>query len=177
MITPLVAAAVLAAGGPAPTTVAVADLQFAPASVKVAVGSTVSWEFGDAMAHTATSDQGFWDSGTQTSGDTYTHTFRSAGTFAYRCTFHPSMRGKVRVPVSATGTSKAGWNLRWSTDAVDGELYDVQVRVGKGAWSDLRSDTRATSMRFWRLGTWSVRARTVDGQPSAWSPVVKVTSN
>jgi len=32
----------------------------------------------------------------QTDGD-YRHTFEQAGTFAYRCTVHPTMTGKVVV--------------------------------------------------------------------------------
>lgn len=161
------------AGGPPAPIVTVANMQFSPASMKVMIGTTVRWEFEDAMAHTATSDQGFWDSGSQGSGDAYTFQFRSAGTFPYHCSFHPSMRGTVKVPVNVTGSPRAGWTLRWTTSAPAGVIYDVQVRKGTGKWKALRSDTRTQSASFARKGTWSVRARTIGGEPSGWSPAVR----
>lgn len=183
MIARLVAAALLAtglaavpaatstAGGP---TVSVADMQFTPASLKVGLGATVTWSFSDSVAHTSTSDQGFWNSGPKSSGDTFAHTFASAGSYRYHCTFHPSMTGSVRVPVGRSGSPSTGWTLRWATGA-SSATYDVEVRKGTGAWKMLRNDTSAVSMSFHRLGTWSVRARTQDGSaPSGWSPLVKV---
>ena len=95
--------------------VTVAGMAFSPASVTVGLGESVTWTFQDATPHTTTSDQGFWDSGTRSGGATYSRAFTSAGTFAYHCTIHSMMRGKVAVPVSASGSPGAGWTLRWST--------------------------------------------------------------
>jgi plastocyanin len=51
--------------------------------------------------HTATSDASStesWDSGNQGVGQTYSHTFTKAGTFAYHCTPHmTAMKGTVIV--------------------------------------------------------------------------------
>lgn len=161
------------AGGP---TVSVADMRFTPASLKVGLGATVTWSFPDAMAHTTTSTQGFWDSGSKSGGDTFQLVFESAGSFPYRCTFHPSMRGSVLVPVFKTGSAAEGWTLRWGTSA--GNTYDVQVRKGSGAWKKFRTDTTAVTASFQRPGTWSVRARTRAGSSTSdWSPVVKVTTS
>ena len=158
MITRIVAALVLAAGlsvtvpaapvtagGP---TVSVADMRFTPADIKVALGATVTWSFPDAMAHTATSTQGFWDSGVRSGGATFQLKFNSAGTYPYVCTIHPPMRGSVRVPVVRSGTT-----LRWA--ASGGDTYDVQVRKGKGAWKAFRTGTSAVTARFVKEGTWS----------------------
>ena len=91
-------------------------MAFSPASVTVGLGERVTWTFQDATAHTSTSDQGFWNSGTKSGGATYSRAFTSAGTFAYHCTIHPMMRGKVRVPVDGDRVRRnAGWKLRWST--------------------------------------------------------------
>src|SRR6478736_4956505 len=104
------------AGGPAPTIVTVAEMQFTPATVRVPmIGYPVYWDFQDAVVHTTTSDQGFWDSGPHSSGATFAWTFNSAGTFGYHCIYHSHMTGKVLVPVNATGSSTAGWDLRWTT--------------------------------------------------------------
>lgn len=154
----------------------VADMRFTPATLKTSLGSTVTWSFPDAMAHTTTSNQGFWNSGPKSGGATYAHTFGSAGSFAYRCTIHPMMTGTVQVPVARTGSAASGWALRWATSAGSGgTTYDVQVRKGTGPWKALRTDTTAPSASFAKKGSWSVRARTSGGSgASGWSPAVVV---
>jgi len=37
------------------------------------------------------------DSGTLAQGKSFTHTFKSAGSLAYRCSIHPNMTGTVTV--------------------------------------------------------------------------------
>lgn len=186
MITRLLAGLLIAAGlvavpgGPASSggpTVSVADMRFTPASLTVGLGSPVTWTYPDAMAHTSTSTQGFWNSGAKSGGDTFTHTFDGAGSYPYQCTIHPSMRGTVRVPVSRAGAADSGWTLRWAVAAGDA-TYDVQVRKGTGTWKALRTDTSGVSASFHRPGTWAVRARTqVGSSTSGWSPAVKVTTS
>jgi plastocyanin len=172
------AAAVLAAAGPSGATVSVADMAFTPATVTVVVGSDVTWDFPDSVAHTTTSLQGFWNSGAKSDGETFTRSFGSAGTYPYECTFHPMMRGTVKVPVSRTGSAGAGWTLRWASGRTEGTTYDVQARKGKGHWKTVRSDTAAPSGGFHRSGSWTVRARTHQGSgTSGWSPGVVVKTS
>lgn len=169
-------AAPATAAGP---TVSVADMRFTPATLRTRLGTTVTWSFPDPMAHTTTSNQGFWDSGARSGGQTFARTFGSAGKYGYRCTIHPSMTGAVLVPVRRTGSSGSGWTLRWATAAGSGgTTYDVQVRKGSGSWQALRTDTTAPSAGFARVGTWSVRARTSRGSAtSGWSPAVVVKTS
>ena len=164
------------AGGP---TVSVADMRFTPATLKTSLGSTVTWSFPDAMAHTTTSNQDFWNSGSKSGGATYARTFGSAGSFAYHCSIHPTMKGTVQVPVTRTGSSGVGWTLRWATAmGTGGTTYDVQVRKGTGAWQALKTDTTAPSASFKKKGSWSVRARTSGGSgTSGWSPAVVVKTS
>ncbi len=164
------------AAGP---TVSVANMRFTPATLTTALGSTVTWTFPDAMAHTTTSLQGFWDSGARSGGATFAHTFGSAGSYIYRCTIHPTMRGTVRVPVGRSGSAASGWTLRWATAAGgEGTTYDVQVRRGTKRWQSLLTDTAAATTSFRRTGSWSVRARTSEGSAtSAWSPAVVVKTS
>ena len=75
--------------------VAVADNSFTPASVKVAVGETVTFENEGAIAHTVTGDD--FDSGSLAPGDTFTFKASEKGTFGYVCTFHPGMQGTIEV--------------------------------------------------------------------------------
>lgn len=89
---PAASSAATARGG---TAVAVADNTFSPASVKVAVGDTVTFENEGAVAHTVTGDD--FDSGSLAPGGTFTFTASETGSFSYVCTFHPGMQGTIEV--------------------------------------------------------------------------------
>ena len=88
------------------------------------------------------------------------------------------MRGKVAVPVTATGSPNAGWTLRWSTKKGKGGVtFDVQTRRGSGKWKPLVTGATAASQKFnpAKAGNYSVRARTVKGGArSGWSPTTTV---
>jgi plastocyanin len=159
----------------APASVTVANMSFGPSRVTVGVGETVTWRFQDAMAHTATSDNGFFNTGSASGGASRTVRFGSAGTFPYHCIFHPMMVGRVGVPVSATGSVDDGWRLRWlAGDNPKNRAYDVQVRrKGTTTWTSFRKATTVATGRFDPgKGVWQVRARTLKGAAkSGWSPV------
>ena len=79
-------------------TVEIRDFTFAPDTLTVPSGTTVTWVNRDSAPHTATSTTDAFDSGRLEQGQTYSYTFDEAGTFEYSCTVHPSMpRGKVIV--------------------------------------------------------------------------------
>lgn len=161
------------ASGPA---VSAADMRFSPATMTIGVGQSVIWGFPDAVVHSATSDQGFWDSDAQSDGSTYSRTFPSAGTYPYRSAFHREMTGRIRVPVTRAGSTLEGWTLTWATTSATGS-FDVQVRKGKKPWRAQWSDTTRTTGSFARKGTWSLRVRTQEGSStSGWSPVVSLTT-
>src|ERR1700730_3502602 len=70
---------------------------FAPPTITVHVGDTVTWTNRDAFSHTSTSDTGAWDTHVITAGSSSSFTFASAGTFAYHCSIHTFMHGTVVV--------------------------------------------------------------------------------
>ena len=161
-------------------TVEVVDMSFTPSMVKAGLGDTVTWRFQDAMTHTTTSDQGFWDSGSKTAGQSFSHLFVSAGTFPYHCSFHSMMRGAVKVGIKATGSPTSGWRVRWATVQGSGPTtYDVQVRKpGSNRWTTLKDDVTKPSMRYnpAKSGKYAVRARTNSGRVSSgWSPSKSLT--
>lgn len=87
---------------PVTNTVTVSDFSFAPAVVRVPVGSTVTWQFNGPSPHTTTSATNVmtsvrWDSGIQRAGQTYSVRFDQRGSFDYTCKLHPAMRGTVIV--------------------------------------------------------------------------------
>jgi plastocyanin len=85
--------------------VSIVDFAFNPKTITVPVGTTVQWTNNGNAPHTVTSTSGSpaFDSGTLNSGDTFRHTFTTAGEFSYRCSIHPSMTGKVIVAQAQSG--------------------------------------------------------------------------
>ena len=70
---------------------------YAPNPITVAVGGTVTWTNNDTTSHTATATNGAFSSGTIAPNGKFSMTFPTAGSFPYRCTFHPGMVGTVTV--------------------------------------------------------------------------------
>ena len=60
-------------------------------------GTTVTWINDDWAPHTVTADDGAFVSDRLNQGQRFAHTFAEAGTYPYRCSFHPGMLGTVVV--------------------------------------------------------------------------------
>lgn len=75
--------------------------QFYPQTLRVSVGTTVTWvncdDLAGADAHTATSDNGVWNSPLFAEGQTFARAFSAAGSFPYHCQPHPAMRAVIIV--------------------------------------------------------------------------------
>jgi plastocyanin len=84
-----------AAGGGGAVTIQ--DFAFGPASLSVAAGTTVTWTNSDTAAHTATADDGSFDSSSIGPGATFSQAFDTPGTFPYHCSIHPNMTGTIAV--------------------------------------------------------------------------------
>jgi plastocyanin len=86
------------AAAPAAKTVSIANFMFAPATLTVPVGTTVTWKNTDSVAHTITSmGSGPLNSPNIAPGATFSYTFSSPGSFMYVCAIHPNMMGTVVV--------------------------------------------------------------------------------
>ena len=70
---------------------------YAPSQLDVLPGETVQWTNVSVRTHTVTSDAGLFDSGELPGGARVTFPFNAAGTYAYHCTIHPSIRGEIDV--------------------------------------------------------------------------------
>jgi plastocyanin len=95
------AAALIALLAAAPTSktyvVHIRDDKFNPPSVTVRAGDVVSFINDDDDAHTATADDGSWDSEGLNQGQKWSHTFAKGGKVTYHCTVHPFMKGTLVV--------------------------------------------------------------------------------
>ena len=86
------------------TTVTIADFAFSPNSITVQAGTTVTWVNNDTVPHTATGNNGEFDTGQIAPGGSASITFDSAGTFAYFCSIHPNMTASIIVQAGTDDT-------------------------------------------------------------------------
>jgi plastocyanin len=114
------------------TTVSIQNFFFSPANMTVAPGTTVTWVNNGQAPHTATANNGAFDSGTLQPGQSYSFTFKQPGTYAYHCAIHPDMTATVTVsgasmsPMATTASATASA----STSPAAGKLPNS----GGGEW-------------------------------------------
>ena len=81
-----------------PHQVKIDNFSFSPPTLTVPVGATVTWVNQDDIPHTVVSADGAdLKSPVLDTDQKFTHTFAQAGTYAYYCSIHPKMTGKVIV--------------------------------------------------------------------------------
>ena len=87
------------AKAPQPTSaeVKVDNFSFGPASLTVAVGTTVTWTNRDDIPHTVVSTDKVFKSKVLDTDEKFSFTFDKAGTYPYFCSVHPKMTGSVVV--------------------------------------------------------------------------------
>lgn len=74
------------------------NYKFDPEVLTVPAGTTVTWTNKDEVPHSVvSSDKRFTQSGGLDTGDTYSYTFKDAGSYEYFCSLHPFMKGKIVV--------------------------------------------------------------------------------
>jgi plastocyanin len=77
--------------------VEIVDFAYAPDPVTIEEGGKVIWINRDSAPHTATAEDGSFDTGTLEEGKLGSANFKEAGTYEYVCTIHPEMEGTVEV--------------------------------------------------------------------------------
>ena len=73
------------------------NFKFGVVNLTVAAGTTVTWTNRDDVPHTVASATKLFKSKPLDTGDTFSYTFKDAGTFEYYCSMHPRMTGKIVV--------------------------------------------------------------------------------
>jgi len=85
------------AGGSSAPEIHIQNFRFDPPTLGVAVGTTVTWVNHDEEIHTVTSSQAPFTSPGLDSDQQFSHRFDRPGTYEYRCTLHPQMKGTIVV--------------------------------------------------------------------------------
>lgn len=73
------------------------DHAFDPGQLNIAPGTRVMFINNDIEPHTATADNGLFDTGVLEPGDSSWILFEGAGTVTYHCELHPDMKGSIVV--------------------------------------------------------------------------------
>jgi len=80
------------------TEVAIDNFSFSPNTLTLSVGATVTWTNHDNVPHVVSSaDNQFKKSTVLKTGQSFSHTFVTTGTYSYFCSIHPRMTGKIIV--------------------------------------------------------------------------------
>ena len=94
----LLLAAATARAADAPATIVLAkEFMFAPATLTVAAGATVTWTNNDDEPHTVVSESGLFRSGALDTNESFSYRFDKPGTYRYACSIHPRMVGTIVV--------------------------------------------------------------------------------
>jgi plastocyanin len=109
----------------ASASVSIRDFAFAPRSVTVSVGDSVTWRNTGDEPHTATARDGSFDTGNLASGQSGSATFNKAGTFSYFCKPHPFMTATVRVTGGGSGGGGSGSGGSGGSDSGGGDTQGV----------------------------------------------------
>ncbi|MFL5759861.1 MAG: cupredoxin family copper-binding protein [Thermomicrobiales bacterium] len=95
--TPAASPAASTNGGATEQAVTIQGFAFNPPTLTIPVGTTVTWTNQDSAPHTATSNDGAFQSGKLDQGKSYSFTFDKAGTYDYHCEYHANMHGTITV--------------------------------------------------------------------------------
>jgi plastocyanin len=85
-----------AAAQPVSHIVVIDGVKYEPEALTVKRGDTVVWVNKDPFPHTVTA-AGVFDSHNIAVGASWKYVARKAGDYAYTCTFHPNMKGTLKV--------------------------------------------------------------------------------
>jgi len=97
------------------TTVDIRDRAFDPSQLNVAPGTTVRFVNNDTEPHTATADNGLFDTGVLQPGSSFDVFLDGSGTVTYHCELHPDMKGSVVVGGASGGGETSTVNPASST--------------------------------------------------------------
>lgn len=139
----------LGAASAATVGVTVADNTFTPGSVTVTAGDTVVWTDSGARPHTVTADDGSFDSGTLSTGATFSRTFDTPGTIPYFCKIHGAaggigMSGTIVVLAAQVTTTTAATTTS-STPATTTTAAPPTTSAGSPAGTAANGTTTTTT--------------------------------
>jgi plastocyanin len=89
----------------AETEVKIDNFTFAPQSITVKAGTTVTWSNDDDIPHTVAAKTKLFKSKALDTGDKFSFTFTTPGAFEYFCSLHPHMTATIVVEAATGGNA------------------------------------------------------------------------
>jgi plastocyanin len=111
-------------------TVKITATAFKPATVTIATGDAVKWSNTDTKNHQVVANNGAFASPIIGAGRSWTHTFKTAGTYRYHDSLYPSLTGKVVVsgpPPAVTIGAAAPIIVYGQTTHISGQVSNGQA--------------------------------------------------
>lgn len=127
---------------------------FDPDNVTITVNTIVTWTNFVLEPHSATSDNGVFNSGLLGKGQKFSFNFTVAGTYKYHCAIHPWMHGVIIVI--------GGGNLPPNKPTIDGPTSGKAGAVLN--YTAVTSDPEGDNIQY--FFDWG------DGTNTGWTPVV-----
>jgi uncharacterized repeat protein (TIGR01451 family) len=168
--------------------VTVDDNSMSPAALKVALGTTVQWDFLGTANHDVTDStgMGLYASGSEAPGVYYAYAFTGAGIYAYTSAEDtPGFGGTVTVAPTITptaGTTATAFALTWATTPPPtGYAFDVQIQRPTGGYTNYVTGTADQAAEFTPdagTGTYRFRVRlrhTADNTAGQYATAKPVT--
>lgn len=79
------------------TVIAIENFHFAPTTLTVEAGTSVTWKNRDGEPHTVASVEGLFRSGGLDQNEEFSFKFERPGTYRFVCSIHPQMIGTIVV--------------------------------------------------------------------------------
>lgn len=120
----------------ATTVVSESENTFSGKNITIQLGDTVTWTNIGVEDHTATSDNGLWDSGRMKPGQSFSHTFKTPGFYPYNCVYHKAMgmKGTITVNPAApaitgplTAIGAVGAIFSYSIEAATADIFAAEA--------------------------------------------------
>ena len=130
--------------------VSVGEFFFAPPSITIQAGGTVTWSNDGESAHTVTANSGSFDSGNLDPGQSFSHTFSQPGTFAYFCQYHESLgqKGTVTVQASGSGGGSGGGGEGGTTNSGTSPTTTTPTAPGSESAAGASPDAAGTATQL-----------------------------
>jgi plastocyanin len=93
---------------PASAEVKIDNFSFAPATLTVPAGTTVTWTNHDDIPHTVVSTDNVFKSKVLDTDEKFSFTLTKPGTYPYFCSIHPKMTGNIVVQSGGEKSESAG---------------------------------------------------------------------
>jgi plastocyanin/uncharacterized membrane protein len=112
------------------------QMHFEPSTLNVRAGDRVEWKNEDIFSHTATANDGSFDSGLIAPGGSWQTTISKNGTIAYHCRPHPNMAaelviaepgGRTQHKDDGVSGKEGRISLRWSPPKRPEEIHPILV--------------------------------------------------